>query len=286
MNQISWQCGSLAEVMNGSRWLSEAGLKIQRVGRDMPGSNWHTYFYDSEGHTNELYYGMEQIGWDGRSKPLSMHDRGFREMPQLPQVPEDEEVRTSAQRGDDLVSGSEFRDALPGAEYDVEGVMLPRPFKVIKVGPVSLFMHDVDAATRFYTEGWGYASPKKRFGTAGAASSCARTPSITRSRSIRSSCANPSVCVPDSTTFAVSFQVGTYRQLCDAKAFLVKRGARFVEIPAECTPASITRCTCSIPTVKPCNSILDGADRMGRESPPRRDAPEGRCRRLARGASR
>src|SRR5471032_1438622 len=44
MNQISWQVGSLAEVVNGSAWQAKNGMEIQRSGRDMPGSNWHTYF--------------------------------------------------------------------------------------------------------------------------------------------------------------------------------------------------------------------------------------------------
>jgi catechol 2,3-dioxygenase-like lactoylglutathione lyase family enzyme len=236
MNQISWQVGSLAEVMNGSRWLRESGLEIQRVGRDMPGSNWHTYFYDTDGHTNELYYGMEQIGWDGRSKPLSMHDRGFREVTQLPQVPEDEEVRSSAQRGDDLDSGCEFRDALTDAIYDVEGIMLPRPFKVIKGGPISLFVADVDAAARFYTQRLGMRVSEEivwdgrrciflRVNTEH--HSIALYPiELRESLGLR----------PDSTTLAVGFQVGTYRQLCDARAFLAKRGARFVEVPAEIHP--------------------------------------------------
>ena len=37
------------------------GLQIERYGRD-PGSNWHTYFPDPTGHTNELEYGIEQVG--------------------------------------------------------------------------------------------------------------------------------------------------------------------------------------------------------------------------------
>ena len=62
VNQISWQVGSLREVVDGESWLRGLGEDIQRAGRDMPGSNWHTYFYDPEGHTNELFYGMEQVG--------------------------------------------------------------------------------------------------------------------------------------------------------------------------------------------------------------------------------
>ena len=40
----------------------------------------------------------------------------------------------------------------------------------------------------------------------------------------------------DSKTLAVGFQVGTYRQLCDARAFLAERGAAFVELPPELHP--------------------------------------------------
>ncbi len=155
MNQISWQVGSLGEVSNGCDWLNEEGLKIQRSGRDMPGSNWHTYFYDPDGHTNELYYGMEQVGWDARSKPAPMWDRMFRVKPELPQISEDEEVRVSEARGDDLNAGYEMRDSLPGKDYDVDGILLPRPFKIIKGGPISLFTADIDAAARFYSHELG-----------------------------------------------------------------------------------------------------------------------------------
>src|SRR5690349_10619404 len=76
MNQITWQVGSLAEVGKGAEWFAQEGVPIVRTGRDMPGSNWHTYVLDPDGHTNELYYGIEQIGWEGFSKPLSMYYRG------------------------------------------------------------------------------------------------------------------------------------------------------------------------------------------------------------------
>src|SRR5919199_179773 len=78
INQITWQCGSLKEVIEAHRYFQEQEIPIQRVGRDMPGSNWHVYVYDPDGHTNELYYGIEQIGWNGVSKPVEMYYRGFR----------------------------------------------------------------------------------------------------------------------------------------------------------------------------------------------------------------
>ena len=66
----------MSEVGNAIRWFTEKGIKLQRSGRDMPGSNWHTYLFDPDGHQNELYYGIEQIGWNGHSKPRIMYDRG------------------------------------------------------------------------------------------------------------------------------------------------------------------------------------------------------------------
>src|SRR5207248_1102921 len=49
INQITWQVGSLAEVVAGSRYLEERGVHVSRSGRDTPGSNWHTYPYDPDG---------------------------------------------------------------------------------------------------------------------------------------------------------------------------------------------------------------------------------------------
>ena len=41
INQITWQVGSLWDVGEGIKWFQEKNIKIQRSGRDMPGSNWH-----------------------------------------------------------------------------------------------------------------------------------------------------------------------------------------------------------------------------------------------------
>jgi len=39
INQITWQVGSLRDVGEGIKWFQEKNVKIQRSGRDMPGSN-------------------------------------------------------------------------------------------------------------------------------------------------------------------------------------------------------------------------------------------------------
>jgi catechol 2,3-dioxygenase-like lactoylglutathione lyase family enzyme len=155
VNQITWQVGSLQEVGEGIQWFREHNIKIQRSGRDMPGSNWHTYLFDPDGHQNELYYGIEQIGWNGHSKPRVMYDRGFNEPPPLPQISEQQEVQDALAKNVDLLSGYRHLERLP-ARYDVDGILLPRPFKIVRLGPVNLFVENLEAAEAFYRDTLGF----------------------------------------------------------------------------------------------------------------------------------
>lgn len=235
VNQISWQVGSLAEVVNGNDWILERGLQVQRSGRDMPGSNWHTYFYDPDGHTNELYYGMEQVGWDWHSKPQPMHDRGFREKPGLPQMNEQEEVAKALAQGIDIHSGSALGDPLP-PHYDVEGILLPRPFKVTKVGPLSLFVQDIEAASAFYQQMMGFAVTEEVVWK-GKRCVFLRTNTEHHSVALYPIELRETLGLSDQTTcMSLGLQVGTYRQLRDAREFLAGRGVRTVEIPPELHP--------------------------------------------------
>jgi catechol 2,3-dioxygenase-like lactoylglutathione lyase family enzyme len=155
INQITWQVGSLIEVGNGIRWFCEKGIKQQRSGRDMPGSNWHTYLFDPDGHSNELYYGIEQIGWNGHSKPRKMYNIGFEAAPPLPQISEYQETQQALSKGVDLLSG--YRHAEQLAEtYDVDGILLARPFKIVRLGPVYLFVADLQSAESFYRDTLGF----------------------------------------------------------------------------------------------------------------------------------
>jgi catechol 2,3-dioxygenase-like lactoylglutathione lyase family enzyme len=149
-NQITWQVGTLREVGNGIDWLKSIGIDPGRIGRDVPGSNWHSYPSDPEGHTNEIYYGMEQIGWNLRAKPPGVRKRRFTDKPGLPQMCEYQELEMFKEEGMDLTAG--FRHVEKGSfQYDVGGVLLARPFKVIKIGPVRLFVRDLEKCLDFYT---------------------------------------------------------------------------------------------------------------------------------------
>ena len=235
VNQMTWQVASLAEVANAIDWFKDKGVRISRAGRDMPGSNWHVYPYDPEGHRNELYYGMEQIGWAGTSKPKPMHERGFRERPPLPQMPEYAEVEQARENGVDLSAGFRHPETSP-AKYDVDGILLPRPFKIVRHGPIRLFCHDVRKMERFYIEVLGFA----------------RTEAITwkglRCVFLRCSTEHHSLALypialraklglsPHTTVMSFGIQVATYRQLRAAIDYLRERGGKFVELPPALSP--------------------------------------------------
>jgi catechol 2,3-dioxygenase-like lactoylglutathione lyase family enzyme len=141
--------------MAAPAYLTERDVMVVRVGRELPGSNWHTYFRDVDGQTVELYYGMEQIGWAGRAKPLGMYYRGFDELPPLPQMSEASEVAEALAMGVDL-NGGFSPPALGEEPYNVDGVLLGRPFKVTGVGPVSLYVRDLDRAEAYYRDILGF----------------------------------------------------------------------------------------------------------------------------------
>ena len=236
INQITWQVGSLAEVGNGIRWFKEKGLKQQRSGRDMPGSNWHTYLFDPEGHSNELYYGIEQIGWNGHSKPRSMYNIGFEEPPPLPQKSEFQETQNALAEGVDVLSGYRHLEQLPET-FDVDGVLLPRPFKIVRLGPVYLFVANIAAAESFYRDILGFTL----------------TEEITwrghRCLFFRCNTEHHSLALyplalreilgmsPHSTSAALSLQLANYRQLREALSFLKDSGVKITEtIPLELHP--------------------------------------------------
>src|ERR1700681_4498388 len=105
VNQISFQVGTLEEVANAYDYFTERQVAISRLGRDFPGSNWAVYVLDPDGHRVEFYYGMEQIGWDRRSKPPAAYLRAVRNGSTFPQPAEMTEIMHAEGSGIDLDSG-------------------------------------------------------------------------------------------------------------------------------------------------------------------------------------
>ena len=237
INQITWQCGSLKEIVDAHTYFEEQQVRIQRVGRDMPGSNWHVYVYDPDGHTNEFYYGIEQVGWNQLSKPRDMYYRGFNEKPSLPQMSEAAEVAEAREKSIDVYSGHRPQQTLP-ATHDVEGVLLPRPFKITKIGPVALFVDDVDSAEAFYTQRLGltrsedidYKGARCSFLRCGLEHhSLALFPKeLRKTLGLRA----------DTTCMSFGVELGSYAQLRNAVKFLKERGCTLIDIPPELYPGS------------------------------------------------
>jgi catechol 2,3-dioxygenase-like lactoylglutathione lyase family enzyme len=235
VNQITWQVGSLKEVVEGAAWFAENQIQINRTGRDMPGSNWHSYPFDPEGHKNEICYGMEQIGWVGHSKPKPMYERGFHEVPSIPQVSEFAEVEAAIANGVDLQSGYRDRETMP-ERYDVDGILLARPFKIVRHGPVRLFVEDMDRVARFYTDIMGMRLTEE---VTWKGHRCL----FFRCNTEHHSMALYPIALrevlgldPRTTLMGFGVQLGNYRQLRAAIAFLKEHGQTVRELPPELSP--------------------------------------------------
>ena len=222
-------------MVNGVEFFRERGVRVNRSGRDMPGSNWHTYISDPDGHTVELYYGMEQIGWGGRSKPRDMHYRRFTEAPELPQPSEEAEVEEAKERGIDIESGFRDLDDMPFV-YDVEGVLLPRPFKITNIGPVNIFVDDVDASVEFYTRELGFTLTED-VAYAGERFAFLRVGAEHHSLGLFPKSARGGLGLTDkSTSASFGVRVGSYEQLRNGVAFLREHGVEFIDMPPELHP--------------------------------------------------
>src|SRR5262245_50273737 len=231
VNQITWQVGSLQEVSDAFDWFTRRGRPIRRAGRDLPGSNWHFYPPDPDGHTNELYYGIEQIGWDGYSKPREMYGVRYSKPPQLPHKSEYAEVAQAAADGIPIEKGTRATDLGGEEKYDVGGILLSRPFKIAKIGPVRLFAENMDAMVGFYRDDLGFAVTEevKYKGH--------------RCVFLRANTEHHSIALyplelreelglrPDTTLMSFGVQLGSYQQLRDAVAFLKSNGVTVKLLP-------------------------------------------------------
>lgn len=235
LNQMSFQVNSLREINDAHRYFVERGVPISRIGRDLPGSNWAVYAFDPDGHRVELFYGMEQIGWNGVSKPEAMYEHlPHTEFP-LPQQAEAVEVKTARGNGIDLLSGFGRESELPYT-FDVGGVLMQRPFRVANVGPVRIFVADLEASERFYAEIIGLQKSEE---VVYEGQRCV----FLRARSEHHSVALIPVALRErlpvnqnTTLLSFGLQVQTYAQLKDAREFLAARGLREIRLPAALHP--------------------------------------------------
>jgi len=75
LHHFAMEVGSVDELFGIREFLKSKGVKITYEGRRGPGSNPGVEFLDPDGYQMELYAEMEQIGWDGKSRPSKFWSR-------------------------------------------------------------------------------------------------------------------------------------------------------------------------------------------------------------------
>jgi catechol 2,3-dioxygenase-like lactoylglutathione lyase family enzyme len=99
INQITWQVQSVTEMAEASKYFRALGIEIMREGRaGGGGSQFHLYVWAPDEHIFELYYGIEQISWNGYARPVPMR-HGTPTPPVEPQLPDYELVRADIEKG-------------------------------------------------------------------------------------------------------------------------------------------------------------------------------------------
>jgi catechol 2,3-dioxygenase len=71
LNHFAFEVGTPDEVFRARAWLREHGVPIVFEGRRRAGCQLAVEFRDPDGNHLEIYWGLDQIGSDGRARPAS-----------------------------------------------------------------------------------------------------------------------------------------------------------------------------------------------------------------------
>ena len=155
INQITWQVQSVTEMVEATRYFHEIGVEVMREGRaGGGGSQFHLYVWAPDDQIFELYYGIEQISWNGYARPVAMR-HGTAVAPTEPQLPDYQLVTDDINNGIDVLDGARYLSTMP-LKYNVDGLLLPQPFKITRVGPVKLFVDDYEELKHWHTQVLGF----------------------------------------------------------------------------------------------------------------------------------
>ena len=66
---MAFEVATLDEVFGARDWLKKNGVKIEFEGRRRAGCQIAVEFRDPDGHWLEIYWGLDQVGPDGRIRP-------------------------------------------------------------------------------------------------------------------------------------------------------------------------------------------------------------------------
>ncbi|MFY9317415.1 MAG: VOC family protein [Burkholderiales bacterium] len=69
MHHMAFEVATLDEVFAAREWLKQNGVKVEFEGRRRAGCQVAVEFRDPDGHWLEIYWGLDQVGPDGRIRP-------------------------------------------------------------------------------------------------------------------------------------------------------------------------------------------------------------------------
>lgn len=237
VSHLAWQVATMEEVVNGGEWLRARHESVRPGARDPAGSNYNATIYDPNTLPNELYYGMDQIGWSGCSRPPEMWAEEDLPLPSPNETiePDFPEVRAAIEHGLDMRNGL-HRRPWPEERHNVDGVMLPRPFRIVRNSPVGLFVEDMEASLRFYRETMGFI-PTGTIEFEGHNCHFLRTNTEHHSLALLPTALRGTLPVhPESICAYYGLQVQNYRQLRNAVSFFRDKGLEVRALPAALTP--------------------------------------------------
>jgi catechol 2,3-dioxygenase len=69
LHHLAFEVATLDEVFRARDWLRKQGVKIEFEGRRRAGCQVAVEFRDPDGHWLEIYWGLDQVGADGKVRP-------------------------------------------------------------------------------------------------------------------------------------------------------------------------------------------------------------------------
>ena len=157
--------------------------------------------------------------------------------PNDPQLPDYQLITDDINKGIPVLDGARYVSEMP-LKYDVDGVLLPQPFKITRVGPVKLFVDDYEKLKRWHTEVLGFTLTEEVLWQ-GERCAFLRCNNEHHSLGIFPKSWRKKLGLSETTSnLSFGLQMANYRQLQDAVKFLRGHGVRVETdiIPPELHP--------------------------------------------------
>lgn len=77
------EVGSYSQLRQAVAFLTEKGVTFKELPEELhPGIDYVVYAQDPDGHLIQLYYYMEQLGWEGKPRPKALRRAVSRDWPE------------------------------------------------------------------------------------------------------------------------------------------------------------------------------------------------------------